>query len=1168
LFLNRRIEVWHRRGEAASTRLSAALYSVYSGLYSEAVVSSAVSAVALVDVGRFREAVEYLQKAAKALYEAAKEAFEKVKVSLQRLAELFAEAVARVLARVNEHKAYLFLMAAAVAGAVALSVAFNMWGLVELEKLAYAVFLTPFVTAGVREYPREEAFNILRSAPDPYEKFKEVAKAANAGKVKLAEPWESLRVLIMPRPSEERKLMWGGGVTLYSKYLEDEKYKRALFYATFALEETFRQYRQVAEGVKKEMRNVLKVEKISTVFGERTIYVVDVVRLRNLVREEEETFQKALETLKKRLLEFETKYPELRQLLNVEGLRAKELAETGRTALSKHGNVNFGVKAYAALLAYREFMFGVKTAYGVVAKHWLEGGKTPWLLYYTPHTAYYYAEKAGRGGITTNDEAVVEAFRRLFLKPGAERYSRFLDKVLEAARQRGGLALEPEPREESDKTWVFKVTGLEGVKLVVSKIGESASWSFVLMLDRRWREFFREELGAVERVATTLKRRWRSESPLPHMSGWLASDVSISRGEPSMSTSSFWQAVVTKALFGWSDAVRLELNLTLEGPKLAFLFRTSADVLNEAITRDAEKGWLKLLGIEARSWRELKHKVAEHWDMVVEAVKKRLKDVEVGSGFDLEKALEELEELASKLDDDKIAREVVAPALLLMQAERLGVDETTLRYFGAVLWGALGGDGYVSAAMKEVGLTSGEDSVALLWAAALAAYGVKSRARNAGSVFEVRIVNDDAVMLAQLYVLFGPPMLEEELIDHRLVEAVELGSKVSVTVDERSWRRVKDGAAVDLYISAGGVTRKFNLHLQEMVSLRFKSTDHEEVELRARLLRLAGVKVDVKMESNRNMWHIRATTDQLAEGNEELRRQLVKTVEEALRRGLIDEEKARLWIEKFNTGVSTWRGYKFGIRLSKGALQVKFRSTNPENVRKLKQELESLGLREDEHFTVKWPEDEKIGYISIATEGITRLAYIAKYGTDEAQRLGAASLIEHLSRKAELASKEVSAKLEELIREGESRRSLRAEGLKTVVKIEWKGRRVEVPVEVKNIRAWEEGDKLRIAVIAVVDGIKGEWIATFYRDDDNRILGYTVAHADAPGGKEEDAKRATALTKALTGEEPNIIRKEGRAVIRYTRRHLEGFKKYAEVADAIEEWEKDKKQTTSSQSKF
>jgi hypothetical protein len=95
-------------------------------LYSEAVVSSVASAVVLVDVGRFREAVQYVQKAAKALYEAAKEVFEQVKVTVQRLVELFVETVARVLAWVDEHKAYLFLMAAAAAGAVALSAALNL----------------------------------------------------------------------------------------------------------------------------------------------------------------------------------------------------------------------------------------------------------------------------------------------------------------------------------------------------------------------------------------------------------------------------------------------------------------------------------------------------------------------------------------------------------------------------------------------------------------------------------------------------------------------------------------------------------------------------------------------------------------------------------------------------------------------------------------------------------------------------------------------------------------------------------------------------------------------------------------------------------------------------------------------------------------------------------
>jgi len=116
-----------------------ALYSVYHGLYSEAVVSSIASTVALAEVGLFRETVQYVQKAAKALYESAREVFEQVKVSLQRLAKLFVEAVTRVLAWVDEYKTY-------PAGVVALGVALNMWSVIKLEKLAHAASLTPFVT--------------------------------------------------------------------------------------------------------------------------------------------------------------------------------------------------------------------------------------------------------------------------------------------------------------------------------------------------------------------------------------------------------------------------------------------------------------------------------------------------------------------------------------------------------------------------------------------------------------------------------------------------------------------------------------------------------------------------------------------------------------------------------------------------------------------------------------------------------------------------------------------------------------------------------------------------------------------------------------------------------------------------------------------------------------
>jgi hypothetical protein len=193
------------RATAFAGLSAAALYSVYSGLYSEAVVSSVASAVALVEVGRLREAVEYVQRAAKALYEAAREVFEKVKVSLQRLVELFVEAVARVLAWIDEHKAYLFLMAAVTAGAVALGVALNIWGLVELEKLAYAAS-APLV-AGLAETGGKvaERFRVVaeRWRVDDNEKqkiegiIKEIINAPLRGETSqgIRWPYEALRKL-------------------------------------------------------------------------------------------------------------------------------------------------------------------------------------------------------------------------------------------------------------------------------------------------------------------------------------------------------------------------------------------------------------------------------------------------------------------------------------------------------------------------------------------------------------------------------------------------------------------------------------------------------------------------------------------------------------------------------------------------------------------------------------------------------------------------------------------------------------------------------------------------------------------------------------------------------------------------------------------------------------
>ena len=198
--------MWRRRGEAASAGLSTAPYSAHHGLYSEAVVSSIASAVALAEVGQFKEAVQYVQKAAKALYESAREVFEQVKMSLQRLAELFVEAVTRVLAWVDRHKAYLFLMAA---GAVALSAALNLWGMIELEKLAYAASAAPFVAGLVDTGVRAaERFRVVadrwRADENEKQKIEEVINEVINAPQKRERPFSKLTSLEnLPKPLVE-----------------------------------------------------------------------------------------------------------------------------------------------------------------------------------------------------------------------------------------------------------------------------------------------------------------------------------------------------------------------------------------------------------------------------------------------------------------------------------------------------------------------------------------------------------------------------------------------------------------------------------------------------------------------------------------------------------------------------------------------------------------------------------------------------------------------------------------------------------------------------------------------------------------------------------------------------------------------------------------------------
>ncbi|MFP3200037.1 MAG: PaRep2b protein, partial [Thermoproteus sp.] len=969
----------------------------------------------------------------------------------------------------------------------------------------------------------------------------------------LAEPWESLRKIIAPRPSEERELRAGRGAELYGRYAADERMKRALFYATLTLEEAFGIYRAASRRAGR-LEEAVRREEVGEPPLKRAVYAADLGRLEQLA-EEEEAFGDALRALRERLNEYAVKH-DLGDLLDVKENTARELAEADYRELPEFGGVSFGVKALAALLAYREHALGRRGAYGTAARYWLEEGGSARLLYYSPITAYKNAEKTKAERPAAVEGMIAEALRRLFLRPGADRYRGFVELL-----GSGGLALIEE--EKTDTSLVFRLlkpegggrlAELEGVKLRIEKVGEETGVTYFLELDARWRDFFRRELEMMEKAAEELRERWPVEDPLPYMLGWSASDVSIHRAKNTkmlqMGSSYFWQVAETKVLFGWSDAARLRVGLTLEGPKLQLLVHAPLGKLDEAVRRSAEGGWLKRLGIKAESWDELKRWAIENWRDVVEATVRHL-------GGDVR---EELEELGKRLDDDKVAREAVAPALLLIQAERLGGDEKaykdTLRYFAAVVSGAVGGDGHVSAARGEVGLTSGERGIALLWRAALAAYGIRAEVRGAGKGFQVVASGGDAVRLARLYFLFGPPLLEgrdDRLKNHKLAEAVELGAKGALNVGWEGLRQTKGGrVAADLTMSEGDVEVKYDVYLRNEIALEFVSTDRGRAELAARLLRLADVDAEVKRAGGRDEWQVWATTDKLAAGRKELRDALADIVKAAVKSGWVDAGKAERWLEKLEKGRAAregWPKYKVGLARS-GSLEVRYRSTDPEGIVREARRLRAMGLVEGRHFAVKMPEGGGEGYVLILKDGLMRAAWLSVHGEGDRQRL-AAEFVGYILQRAGEEGDDVYRKAEEVVRRGREVGSLRLTDIKGKG-VDVGGRRHVVDV-LGGEAEFEKGKSgrtlLRITITADIDAVRGDYEMTYGRyGKNNKAVGYAYIREEA------DAERFAALVETLTGKRPRVYRVGDKIAVKCSREHLDGFARYAELAEAIAKW--------------
>jgi hypothetical protein len=260
--------------------------------------------------------------------------------------ELFVEAVTRVLAWIDEHKAYLFLMAAVAAGVVALSVALNLWGMIELEKLAHFAVGAPFF-AGLADAGGKaaERFSAMaerwRVDENEKQKIEEVINAPLRGEG----PFSKLTGLknLPPPLVELRKAL---------KDVKDEVEKDAAVVAALVLYKTLVENAEAYgewAGWYKWARGLVGREEFTVSAG-------DIKRLRGSQKRLEEV----LEELNRVLVlysqsDFYKERPDLldklKSLLEVDVEKAEELAKVKSKELSKYSDANMGTKAYAAFLS-------------------------------------------------------------------------------------------------------------------------------------------------------------------------------------------------------------------------------------------------------------------------------------------------------------------------------------------------------------------------------------------------------------------------------------------------------------------------------------------------------------------------------------------------------------------------------------------------------------------------------------------------------------------------------------------------------------------------------------------------------------------------------------------------------------------------------------------------
>jgi hypothetical protein len=156
--------------------------------------------------------------------------------------------------------------------------------------------------------------------------------------------------------------------------------------------------------------------------------------------------------------------------------------------------------------------------------------------------------------------------------------------------------------------------------------------------------------------------------------------------------------------------------------------------------------------------------------------------------------------------------------------------------------------------------------------------------------------------------------------------------------------------------------------------------------------------------------------------------------------------------------------------------------------------------------------------VNILREGTAYAAWLSARGKDEQQK-PAAEFVEHILQRAKDEGEEVRKKAEEIVKEGMSRSSQTLKDFEKKVEVNGE----TYVVKVIGGGAVEEdiggGKLLRIRITAevgrvegehtIVDRVVREYTITYSKSTaNNRVEGFAVARADAPGGRETDAERA------------------------------------------------------------